>query len=235
MAKLFSQPQKEKMERVIFPKEFFYHLTPRAKQKLLVKNIIGFSLAVPLLAKSIKDQPLSNIKFVPVGIFLADVIGYLLHAYTDETSIKNSGTPLDNLRIQNQYHHTYPMKLLEKPLIYQATETFPFMFLFGAASFLFSKSSPTRLLLGLIGLSSPFQNTFHGCAHKQTHGLPVPSWVSFLQHHNLIISGQEHRKHHVDEHHEGHWSVLTPLSNHIMDPVFEFFLHRTFPKIFFKK
>lgn len=177
-------------------------------------------LSLLVITKSLKDQPLKNYIYIPWALLAADCTGYLLHRFVDESKITGSGSFIDTVRIEFQHHHEVPKDLIDIPFYQQASAMLPITLGVGALSLLFPKSSPPRGILGVIAATAPFQNLIHQYAHKRTHNVPIPSWIKRLQDSNIIISGQEHRKHHIHPQHQGHWSSFTPLSNRILDPIF---------------
>jgi hypothetical protein len=164
-----------------------------------------YSLLV--LLQSIKDQPLQNCKYIPLALFCADLTGYIFHWFVDESKITGSGSAIDKIRIEFQTHHAHPKDIIDIPFWRQAGNVLPITMGLGTLSLLF----PT---------SAPFQNWIHQYAHKRTHHIPIPDWIKSLQDYNIIISGQEHHKHHIHPEHKGHWSTFTPLSNRVLDPLF---------------
>ena len=198
------------------------------KLETVVKTLLFTAINTWLISNVVKDVKKSGLKTllwkIPLALLAADLAGYITHMYFDMSTVKGSNTIIDKARDAFKKHHDNPTDYLD-------ASTYDLLIVFVAFQLAVSlgialvPDGQTKSVLSLAAITVPLQQIVHKYAHCRTHDKYVPKWIRWLQDHNILLSGPEHRKHHMQKDNVGNWSIFTPLSNRvgnaIVQPLFK--------------
>ena len=191
-------------------------------QEKVVKTLLFTAINAWLISNVVKDEKKSGLKTllwkIPIGLLAADLAGYVTHMYFDMAPVKGSNTIIDKARDAFKKHHDTPTDYLD-------ASTYDLLIVFVAFQLALSlgiallPDGATKSILSISVITTPLQQIVHKYAHCRTHGRHVPKWIRWLQDRNILLSGPEHRKHHMQKDNVGNWSIFTPLSNRVCNAV----------------
>ena len=196
------------------------------------KTVQGIMFAVinTMVARSIlsaKNDARGLLWKAIAGFCVADVAMYCSHMYFHLAKVKGSGTRIDMMREAFKKHHDDPTDYLDEKdtnLLIAAVEL-------QAALFLLTRAVPKgnmRTILDFAIAIAPLAQLTHKYAHCRNHDRHVPKLVRVLQDMGIILSGEKHKAHHSHVANVGNWSILSPLSNALCNPIAQLFFTTKF-------
>jgi hypothetical protein len=150
-----------------------------------------------------------NIQSVLYGWVAIDFLSGLLHMALDHIHPQEQTKWYQRLAYGFQQHHTHPHLIVTDPFWFQNREAHILGLMVLAASFLTENS------YGIVtsAFFASFANFIHACSHGKHSDSGI---VKMLQNTSVILSPENHRKHHSNNH-EYNFCVISGITNPVLN------------------
>lgn len=217
---------------------FYYHDERKKKTGPIFLGVYVFSPILVafyfyLLYRTWRARDISVLPALGLGllaVFWVEGLSGLLHIFMDNPQSAKIPGPIGKAAWDFQWHHRNPTNVANLDLVRYVGPITPGVFLAMCTALLRPRSGKYRLFI----LVATPQFLTMMMSHRWAHIRPadLPTIVSWLQRIGVLMSHEDHSKHHAD--YAINFSLYTGLSNYVLNNCFPFLptTHRLWTIIF---
>jgi hypothetical protein len=199
-------------------------------ESFLITHVLLGSNILSYITDNEENSVLDKIESTIIGLYLADFASALLHLFFD--NYRGNNSLFLNVSDDFKRHHINPQNILDrtiKDLLFQASVT-PFALL----AFIFRPKSKKHKLTQLVFLYAfHFGQLIHKAAHYINHASKeekesaIGQILQILQKYNIILSPEDHKKHHSVKYNDVNFGLINAWSNPLVNEIIKIpFIHK---------
>lgn len=168
--------------------------------------------------------------YVLPTFLIADLLSGFYHILADNYFGKVE--PFASLSIDSREHHKEPAMIIKSPIKEHFKEAIFYNIPLYITVFITYFTYPNiSLFIWLICIFGTLPQLTHKLSHMRSHHIHLPTYITFLQDHNIILHPNIHNTHH--SHYDRNFPVLNGISRVITNNFFHFLRKTNFVWKFF--